>query len=793
MKNRALGVFGTYFGFACCLLHSAACQPKTERDPFLVAQQEGLAKNPKGLSFAIQLKDKKTRFRQGEIIQVELSFSSALPKTYQLDDARYDRGGRLGIDSYHVDPADGAVDPLKELQNGTKGGIRGFPILDVKPHLIVRNLNEYVRFDKPGKYRLYVFSSRVGRKPSDSENAGKQPGMSNGPTLPGLIGVPATSNVVEFTILPLNPEWAAKQLKSAEALLESPGTDDFMQRDKDVQAATDVIRYLGTEDSVNYMVRHLVDAETDFGFGLIGSPFPATVVKELENGLTAQDCPVSSYYLWVLLERSYIRKYSHRSLPYPGRVDRARLEEWQQQEAKAQTERRAIQEDYLNRLAAGIANKKGRAKAVSLATLLDESTNGPKETRPNLPAEFIRTLPSQVTQAFFDLPVQTQYWLLEYQWDRIKSPEMLPVLERYCENPTEEKGVFEQTRAGAALKRLFEMDPKRGREQLLRQIRHATGRIRFEILAMLPDKTLPEMDDSFASDLEGGRNNSPVLRMRAQLLARYGTPAILPRIKAALLENEDLWSCDIHAPIIAYLLRVDSAFGAAELESALSPENRKTECKPMLSDVARFYTSSELEALAIRHLDDPDPAVVQDCAEALGRYGSKNAEAPIWRRFEKWHNDWKDRARELQNEARGFNPELDTQRGMEMGFTTALASSPSWLADAEKLKRIQSLCLTESGRKQIGWLIQEAEAPKKRIELTRGPGDSWSFQVVQYEDIRSLDAVKSKLTQFPTGTVFLWSPLNAGQGEEEKKSMFVELKTFLEQLGMSLEEFQTPK
>jgi hypothetical protein len=791
MRNLVFWIFSIYLGFACFLSYSAVCQPNTEHDTFLITQQENLAKNPKGLSFTIRLKDKKTRFRKGEIIRVELSFSSTLPKTYQLDDARYDRSGRLGIDSYRVDPADGVVDPLRELQIGMMGGVRGAPILDMKPHLIIRDLNEYVRFDKPGKYRLYVLSSRVGRKPSDNE--GKQPGMSNGRTLPGLISVPATSNVVEFAILPSKPEWVAKQLKSAEAILDSPGADDSMRREEDSQAATRVIRFLGSEDSIRYMVRHMVDAETDFGFGLIGSPLPATVVKEMENGLIASDCPVSGHYLWILLVRSYIQKYSHWSLPYPGTVDKARLDEWQQQEAKAQVERRAIQEEYINRLAAAIGNKKGRAKAVSLATLLDESNNGPKETRLNLPAEFNHTLPSQVAQAFFDLPAHTQYRLLEYQWDRIKSPEMLPVLERYCENPMEEKGVFDLTVASAALKRLFEMDPKRGREQILRQIKNATGRIRFEILAMLPDHTLAEMDDSFASSLEAGRNDNSALRMRAQLLARYGTPAILPRIKAALLENEGLRFCDIYAPIIAYLLRVDPAFGTVEWENALSPENRKTGCRPMPGGVARFYVSSELEKLAIRLLDDPDPAMVRNCAETLGKYGSENSEEPIWRRFEKWHNDWKDRAIELQNTPIGFNPELDVQRGMERAFGGALAHAPSWLADAEKLKRIQSLYLTENGRKQIGWLIQEAEAPKKQLELMLGPGDSRSFRVAQYGDLQSLDALKSKLKQFSKGTVFLWFPSNTGQDEEEKKSMFVELKAFVKQLGMSLEEFQTPK
>ena len=140
--------------------------PQTGADPFLATQQEGVAKNAKALTFTIRLKDNKDVFQQGEIIRVELSFSSALPKTYELDGATYDRGGRLNIDSYRVDRPDGAVDPLRDQEPSGDGGLRSIPILGEKPYTIIRDLNEYLRFDKPGKYRLYVVTHRVEREPT---------------------------------------------------------------------------------------------------------------------------------------------------------------------------------------------------------------------------------------------------------------------------------------------------------------------------------------------------------------------------------------------------------------------------------------------------------------------------------------------------------------------------------------------------------------------------------------------------------------------------------------------------
>ena len=58
-------------------------------------------------------------------------------------------------------------------------------------------------------------------------------------------------------------------------------------------------------------------------------------------------------------------------------------------------------------------------------------------------------------------------------------------------------------------------------------------------------------------------------------------------------------------------------------------------------------------------------------------------------------------------------------------------------------------------------------------------------RVAQYE-FRSLDALKKKLTQFPSGTKFLLSipPVESGANDQTR----IELRTFLSSHGMSLAE-----
>src|SRR5438874_8275263 len=67
-------------------------------DPFAAKHRELLAKNPAGLSFSLKLKSNQIKFHPGEIIPLELTFASSLPETYLMDNASYDRSGRLQID-----------------------------------------------------------------------------------------------------------------------------------------------------------------------------------------------------------------------------------------------------------------------------------------------------------------------------------------------------------------------------------------------------------------------------------------------------------------------------------------------------------------------------------------------------------------------------------------------------------------------------------------------------------------------------------------------------------------------
>src|ERR1700694_5928870 len=99
-------------------------------------------------------------FHIGETIPLQLSFSSTVKDHYKLNMAQYDRSGRMNYEHFDVSPADGAVDPLPTY-TGSMGGLTNFQYLTSEPWTLSLNLNEWVRFTKPGEYRIVVTSNRV--------------------------------------------------------------------------------------------------------------------------------------------------------------------------------------------------------------------------------------------------------------------------------------------------------------------------------------------------------------------------------------------------------------------------------------------------------------------------------------------------------------------------------------------------------------------------------------------------------------------------------------------------------
>ncbi len=135
------------------------------QDAFFERWKELAGRQPQGVKFVITTP--KTEFFFGEVIPLELRFTSTQPRAFLTDSRLQDRVGRMNYtEEFVAAPASLSEDPLQGLQGGQggMGGLSGGPVLlSEKPFAFERVLNEWVRFRKPGEYRVYVVSRRVGQ------------------------------------------------------------------------------------------------------------------------------------------------------------------------------------------------------------------------------------------------------------------------------------------------------------------------------------------------------------------------------------------------------------------------------------------------------------------------------------------------------------------------------------------------------------------------------------------------------------------------------------------------------
>lgn len=247
---------------------------------------------PSDITFQLSTRNNQGKFRIGEVINLELRFSSNSARKYHLDTATYDRSGRMGIEQFDVSPATGWSDPLAVYFHAFAGfivgGLRGTKDLSAQPDVIELQLNEWVRFDQPGRYRVTIDSSRV------------YTGGLGGPAPPTRV----KSNPIDIEIIPAGPQWQRLTLRTALEALDGKSipASAAPEEPNAKHDALKVLRYLETPAAAVELAKRLDDNDTsgDFAFGLMGSPAHDAALHEMERLLDDPDFPVQSRFLTAL-------------------------------------------------------------------------------------------------------------------------------------------------------------------------------------------------------------------------------------------------------------------------------------------------------------------------------------------------------------------------------------------------------------------------------------------------------------------------------------------------------------
>ena len=395
----------------------SAKTPPIERSPES-AQLPDLKALP-GLVFEIALEQDRP-YKIGEGIAVELRFSSTLANTYILDAASYDRSGRLHCDSFYVSPATGYVDPLEDYflhGIGGLGGLTTMPPLGEDPYVLVRDLNEHVRFDEPGEYTLIVDAARI-----KTEGEGE-----------GLYGQVVRSNSLTITIEAASASWQSQELKDALAIYDNPNSTE----EERISAARRV-RFLGTQEAAQAMVARLTERwpQSEFIFGLYASPHRALVIELLQAHLVDPHAIVGSFVVDSLAKFSALRDFGEPNGPYPSEPEARQA--WQARELEYRELFMQARLKYAADLLDALPDKEVLPRVQAAASLFEMGESLKTiESPPDLSAFALAK--AHLINDFGSLPAAQQYRLLQYYWAGLKDPKLKQVLTELGERPSAEQ------------------------------------------------------------------------------------------------------------------------------------------------------------------------------------------------------------------------------------------------------------------------------------------------------------------------------------------------------------------
>jgi hypothetical protein len=736
-------------------------------------ERQRLAEIEKGcpqVQFTLRFKDGKTQFHPGETIHVELLFSCQLTNAYALDAATYDRSGRLPSEHWHLDPEYLAIDPLSDYFAecaGMMGGLRSEPMLTEKPYSIVLDLNEWFRFDHPGKYRLYDTSDRA---IDQQDPCGSHQERS------------VTSNVIEFEILPSDERWSTHTLQDAVAALDEPA------RREDQRDAARTLRFLDTPASARELVKRLGetgdDNQFEYHLGIFSSPQRDLLMNLMDRALLAPDYAVSDTFLFDFARLKYLSTQPGSPPPYPS--DPSQIPEWREAMQTRRNEQDLWHTAAWQRLVSAIPRKRGTALAASLATALEFGATCSPRQRPDDWQERCQQLRTELAANFELLSVKVQANLLNYRWSFIKTPELLPALRHLVALPPQAP-YPERTLHGVAMRRLLQLSPQEGRTLILQEIQNLQQGCDVTVLCSLPERTLPELDEALIEQLECD-DGFDQLTACCHLIDRYASPAITERVKEFVGDPSKGWACDVQAPLLKYLLRVDPDYGAKMVEKALAVQS--TGCRHfLLTAVATPESADRLQAIAIQNLDNPDPAVAADAAKMLGAYGSPEVEWVLQQRLQQFYSEWKDHADDLCYRPGAANTNI-AQGQFESALVDSLVHGISWLPNKSQLQEIESHCLTPNSLNVVAASrMRWGEDAAVFVSLADEHPPMWRIGDF---NVKSLDQLERKMSQFPLGTRFLWQTTAAEDPDYERQyeSIFTELQQFASGKGMRLERLE---
>ncbi|MGB8356204.1 MAG: hypothetical protein WCD79_20065 [Chthoniobacteraceae bacterium] len=549
-------------------------------------------KQPAGLHLTLTLP--KTSYYLGEIISAKLVFSNETKDPYHMWMGTYDRSGRIPDISFKAEGEDGAEvgDPLKWYLahfGFFGGGIGNFTNLGTWG--IELPANQWLKFEKPGVYKLYARSTRVQPGDKDAPRDGVRPPVE-------LVSDPAT-----ITIVPLPADEEKAIIAQAKKDMD---TTHQMGRDKVARAAAERLRYLQTPAACDALLQ-LFDTpySTEAMMGLCSTMEPPALtekilagVKEMKLGLSD---PLLQFY-------SSLKNGGSLYVVKPGggtSADDLRLE--------------------LDNAAKSGITEDGSGD-VFFSNLVTLFCNDPHE--PKLRAIMIKRQLDLPQKQIDDL-LRDDRNPFKKKSAAITDKDFLPLLREQ---------VKPEIHNPYALAALVAVAPDEARPIIIEDIKRDhpiyiptdhVFRPDMDLFAhvSLPEREMPALDPILREKLPRKTYGQDDLETTMILIERYATKALLPEVVALYKADEGRWQCVLQASALRYWIRCDPNIGVQALGDVLKRDGKTdTGCfRIVLTDVLQKAWVEQALPLVLSATSNENLDVVRSAAGLLEAHAGPEA------------------------------------------------------------------------------------------------------------------------------------------------------------------------
>ncbi len=692
-------------------------------DDFKEKHEHAVTENPPGAHFTISLRDKQ-RFRIGERITIDYKFTADTPGKYLAGASEKDLSGRSVFEHFVVDRPAEASDPLGgffDLYSALYCSfIRYFQeprkqLGPVSPADESVSLTQYLRFSKPGRYRIYAVTRQViladARRPL-VRRKDLRPSVDDSSLFYSqrdFAGPPLTSeNIVEIEILSQDKAAAREEMEGIKTRTRASYDGRLTAPDavRLFEIGTPQARQAAAELYPSNNDYYTSTASSYEGLAaVLAAATHAEAVKLLQQrSLNPQIAPDYELFFELpvlqLLEKS--PNLTGDEIRSGGQLNGDRWRKLMMTNLMA--EYQAVKATLDQRSPAG------RAVAIRFLQLnMDTKVHKACSVPIPLPAEEAAQLRTLHLATLMDLPPNEQQRdLLSLRWtEGTPQDQLLPLLEKIYDNLPQNSDL---ARIGI-LKEAGNFDPKLAGKMFRRRV-IAQGWTP-DLSNFIPESWLdafgaPDLDDYFAKVFASMHTDE--MEHLAPLLARFGGASILPPIKQAYEVQGEKWPCSMQAGTLTYFLRTDPAYGAAKTSTALAYSFAQAEpgCRQesLLIDMALLRNAPELKTFADAIVDDPRPRLALSGVRVLGLDYKHIPYERLAQRLRKLHEEWGDYRDHAQDQE--YLSRWNSGYGrLEQNIVTLLTSTTSPQL-APLWKDALTSCITDDCRARIGGRVRDS-------------------------------------------------------------------------------------